>query len=82
VEPVRVIRNITRLSGFEEGDPQPFIECVQSIFPVSGVGTQVTPGTVIEYEVPDMYGRPWAELWEQYQEEGMQKPERDDIFSF
>jgi len=82
VEPVRIIRNITRLSGFEEGDPQPFIECVQSIFPISGAGTPVSPGTVIEYEVPDMYGRPWAELWEQYREEGMQKPESDDIFSF
>ena len=82
VEPVRIIRNITRQSGFEEGDPQPFIECVQSIFPISGIGTPVSPGTVIEYEVPDMYGRPWAKLWEQYREEGMQKPQEEDIFKF
>jgi len=82
VEPVRIIRNITRQSGFEEGDPQPFIECVQSIFPISGIGTPVSPGTVIEYEVPDMYGRPWATLWEQYHEEGMQKPTVEDIFKF
>jgi hypothetical protein len=82
VEPVRIIRNITRLSGFEEGEPQPFIECVQSIFPISGVGTPVAPGTVIDYKVPDMYGRPWAQQWEQYHEEGMQKPQGDDIFSF
>jgi len=82
VEPVRIIRNITRQSGFEQGDPQPFIECVQSIFPISGIGTPVSPGTVIEYEVPDMYGRPWAKLWEQYREEGMQKPQEEDIFKF
>ena len=82
VEPVRIIRNITRQSGFEEGDPQPFIECVQSIFPISGIGTPVSPGTVIEYEGPDMYGRPWATLWEQYHEEGMQKPTVEDIFKF
>ena len=82
VEPVRIIRNITRQSGFEQGDPQPFIECVQSIFPISGIGTPVSPGTVIEYEVPDMYGRPWATLWEQYHEEGMQKPTVEDIFKF
>ena len=82
VEPVRIIRNITRQSGFEEGDPQPFIECVQSIFPISGIGTPVSPGTVIEYEVPDMYGRPWATLWEQYHEQGMQKPTVEDIFKF
>jgi hypothetical protein len=36
---------------------------------------------VIEYEVPDMYGRPWAQIWEQYWEQGMERPE-EDIFSF
>jgi hypothetical protein len=29
-----------------------------------------------------MYGRPWAHIWEKYWEEGMQKPEDEDIFSF
>ena len=37
-----------------------FIDCVQTIFPVDGKATPVAPGTVIQYEVPDMYGRPWA----------------------
>jgi len=82
VEPVRVIRNITRQSGFEEGNPQPFIECVQSIFPMKGSPTPVSPGDVIEYEVPDMYGRPWANIWEQYWEDGMERPQEEDIFSF
>jgi hypothetical protein len=82
VEPVRIVRNYVKSSGFEEGDPYVFIDCVQTIFPVEGRSTPVTPGTVIEYEVPDMYGRPWAHIWEKYWEEGMQKPEDEDIFSF
>jgi len=82
VEPVRIIRNIVRLSGFEEGDPQPFIECVQSIYPVEGIATPVSPGAVIEYEVPDMYGRPWTHIWEKYWETGMEPPQKKDIFSF
>ena len=44
--------------------------------------TPVSPGQVIEYEVPDMYGRPWAHIWEKYWEQGMEKPETEDIFSF
>jgi hypothetical protein len=27
---------------------------------VPRLGAAVTPGTKIEYEMPDMYGRPWA----------------------
>jgi hypothetical protein len=42
----------------------------------------VSPGTVIDYEVLDMYGRPWAYLWEKYFEQDMEKPEEEDIFSF
>jgi len=82
IEPVRIIRNIQKISGFEQGDPQPFIECVQTIYPLKGRSTPVTPGTTIELEVPDMYGRPWARIWEQYWEEGMDRPAADDIFSF
>jgi hypothetical protein len=71
-----------RLSGFEQGDPQPFIECVQTIFPIKGASTPVTPGTAIELEVPDMYGRPWARIWEEYWEEGLERPQEEDVFSF
>ena len=81
VEPVRIIRNLVKETGFAEAEPYVFIECVQSIFPVDGRATPVPPGSVIEYEVPDIYGRPWAHIWEQF-EEGMEKPEKEDIFSF
>ena len=43
---------------------------------------QDAPGTVIEYTVPDMYGRPWAETWQRYHEQGMTPPSDDDIFDF
>jgi hypothetical protein len=82
VEPVRIIRNYLKTSGFEEGEPYVFIECVQTIFPIDGVATPVSPGSVIEYKVPDMYGRPWAQIWEEHHEEGMERPETEDIFSF
>jgi hypothetical protein len=82
VEPVRIVRNHVKTTGYEQGDPYVFIDCVQTIFPIEGRSTPVSPGTVFEYEVPDMYGRPWADIWEKYWEEGMERPDSEDIFSF
>ena len=83
VQPIRVVRNLQRQSALKEGAPYQFIECVQSIFNVDGVATPVAPGEVIDYEVPDIYGRPWSQNWRKYHEQGMQAPaEADDIFSF
>jgi len=83
VEPVRIVRSLAKTSGFGEGDPFEFIECTQTIFPIDGTATPVSPGQVIDYEMPDMLGRPWAEIWEQYWEQGMEQPEdEEDIFSF
>lgn len=80
VQPIRIVRNLLKQSGFEQGDPYTFIECVQTIFPREGRPTPVPPGTVIPYEVPDMYGRPWAHLWEEYFEKGMERPKQADPF--
>jgi len=83
VEPIRIIRNYRRLSGFEEGDPYTYIECVPTIYPVKGHATPVSPGAVIEYEVPDMFGRPWAQMWEKYFEQGMKRPDdSENLFNF
>ncbi len=82
VEPVRMVRNLDRIGGFAEGDPYTFIECTPSIYPLGGLATPVSPGTVIEYTVPDMFGRPWAEIWREHHEQGMERPEEEDIFSF
>jgi hypothetical protein len=82
VEPIRIIRNLYKISSFREESPFVFIECTPTIYPVDGLATPVAPGTVIDYEVPDMYDRPWARIWERYHEQGMQRPAPVDIFSF
>ncbi|HZL96035.1 MAG TPA: hypothetical protein VFB99_20425, partial [Vicinamibacterales bacterium] len=82
VEPIRVIRTLERTSGFEAGEPYTFIECVQTIFPVDGRAKPVIAGTVIPFKVPDMYGRPWAKIWEEYHEKGMQRSEEKVISPF
>jgi hypothetical protein len=81
-EPIRIVRNLQRISGFDEGDPFQFIECIPQMFPVNGRATPAAPGTAVEYKVPDMYGRPWAQIWQEYHEAGMERPKGDDIFSF
>ena len=85
VEPVRIVRNLHKINNFTDPDQTPytFIECVQTIFSIDGINSPLTPGAVIEYEVPDMYGRPWATIWERYFEQGMSRPDPDeDLFSF
>lgn len=83
VEPIRIVRNLEKQSELSEGVPYQFIECVQSIFNIDGVATPVAPGEVIEYKVPDMYGRPWAQNWQEFHEEDMESGEESaDIFSF
>jgi hypothetical protein len=84
VEPVRIILRLMKRADFNDPKADPFVytECVQTIYPVDGTATPVTPGRVLEYEVPDMYGRPWAHIWDEFWEQGMQKPEQADIFDF
>ncbi len=82
VEPVRMVRNLDKQSGLQAGAPFQFIECLPGIFTINGRATPVPPGTVVAHKVPDMFGRPWAAIWEEFHEQGMQRPEADDIFSF
>jgi len=81
-EPIRIVRNLQRLSGLDEGAPFTFIECLPQMYPVGGRATPASPGATVEYKVPDMYGRPWGAIWEEYHEAGMERPENDDIFTF
>ena len=85
VDPIRIVRNFRKINDFTDADETPytFIECVQTIFSVDGKNSPLTPGSKIEYEMPDMYGRPWAAIWERYFEEGMEKPDAtEDLFNF
>ena len=51
---------------------------------MEGINTPVAPGTVVELEVPDIYGRPWDAIWQKYFEQGMSRPQEDneDLFDF
>jgi hypothetical protein len=82
VEPIRIVRNFQKLGSIRTQTPYVYIECVQTIFPVNGRATPLTPGSRFDYEVPDIYGRPWAKTWEEYYEKGMKKPEDPDFFTF
>jgi hypothetical protein len=82
VEPLRIVRNFNRLSDMDQGDPYVFIDCVQTLFPINGIAQPMTPGTVFDFEMPDMFGRPWAQIYEKYHEQGMERPENEDLFNF
>ena len=79
---LRMDRKLVKLHDFDEGEPYAFVECVPTIFPVKGSSTPLSPGAVFEYEVPDIYGRPWAHNWRKYWERGMEVPQQDDLFKF
>jgi hypothetical protein len=84
-EPVRIVRNFNKINSYTDADETPyaFIECVQTIFNVNGHNSPLTPGSKVEYEMPDMYNRPWAKIWEENFEQGMTKPEvNEDLFNF
>ncbi len=75
VEPVRILWHRNYQQGWDTAGRLGFAECTRRLYPVDGFATQVAPGEVIEYRVPDMFGRPWAQIWEEFFEEGMQRPE-------
>jgi hypothetical protein len=82
VEPIRIVRDFVKLSDLDEGDPYVFTQCLQTIYPQNGRATPVAPPATIQYDVLDMYDRPWAQIWEKYWEQGMSRPEPEDIFTF
>jgi hypothetical protein len=83
VAPLRLDVIYTHRAGPASDMRYQWKECQQSLFNVDGRLQPLKPGTVIEYTIPDWYDRPWARVWEEYFEEGMQRPEVDeDIFDF
>ena len=82
VEPLRQVRTYLKTSDFSASDPFVFIECVATLLPVDGKATAVSPGQLVPYRVPDMYGRPWAQNVEQNFEKDMEKPKEADLFQF
>jgi hypothetical protein len=80
VEPVRIVQDWDRLSDLHEGDPFVIMECIPQSVPIDGHTTPVTPGSTVQYTVPDIFGRPWAQIWERYHEQGMDRPRRGGRF--
>jgi hypothetical protein len=74
VEPVRIVHLLDKQNTAQTGDPFTIMECIPQSFPVEGHTTPMVPGQTFDYRVPDIFGRPWAEIWERYHEEGMQRP--------
>ena len=52
-------------------------ECTRPLYPVDGYATQIAPGQVIQYRVPDMLDRPWAKIWEEFFEKNMDRPKEE-----
>jgi hypothetical protein len=82
VQPLRIIQVHIRTGDLDKVDPFIYARCMQTIFPVEGRAKPVSPGTTIPYTVPDLYGRPWAEIWEKHFEKGMKRPAREGLFDF
>ncbi len=75
VQPVRILHLLDKQRELNEGEPMTMMECIPQSFPIDGHATPVVPGQTIEYRVPDIFGRPWADIWQHYHEQGMQRPQ-------
>lgn len=82
VEPLRLVQVHIKTGELDEVPPFIYARCIQTIFPVEGRPQPLSPGVTIDYTVPDMFGRPWAEIWERYFEEGMERPTDESLFDF
>jgi hypothetical protein len=81
-EPLRLVQVHIKTGEIDEVAPFIYARCIQTIFPVDGRPQPLSPGVTIEYTVPDMFGRPWAQIWERYFEDGMERPEGESLFEF
>lgn len=83
VAPLRLEALYLYLDGPQSERRYQWKECQQSLWNVDGRLQPVAPGTVIEYRVPDWFDRPWARIWEEHFEQGMQRPAADEsLFEF
>ena len=77
VEPVRLLWRRSYGESWSTAPQLGNTECTRPMYPIDGRATPVAPGEVIEFRVPDMTTRPWAEAWELYFEQGMDRPQED-----
>jgi hypothetical protein len=82
VDPVRIVHYWDKVRGADEGDPIVFSQCIPGIFPIDGIAMPISPGSTFEYTLPDLFGRPWAAIWERDHEQGMERPKETALFGF
>jgi hypothetical protein len=82
VQPLRVVNRWEKTFELNEGNPFEWRECNQGLFPIGGRATPVAPGTTIDFTVPDLFNRPWAQIWTEFFEQDMERPEKEALFGF
>ena len=76
-QPVRILWHRNYQEGWGTADRLGWAECTRALYPIDGFATQVAPGQVIEFRVPDMFDRPWAQIWEENFEQNMDRPKKE-----
>ncbi len=76
-QPVRILWFRNYQESWATADRLGWAECVRALYPIDGYATQVAPGQVIPFKVPDMLDRPWARIWEDNFEKNMDKPKHE-----
>jgi hypothetical protein len=76
-QPVRILWHRNYQQGWATADRLGWAECTRSLYPIDGFATQVAPGQVIPFKVPDMFDRPWAKIWEDNFEQDMDRPKEE-----
>jgi len=77
VQPLRVRDRFLRRAEAGDADARyTFIECLSNIKNVKGRPVQITKG---DPDFIDYYGRPWAQNWEKWFEQGWEKPDSDAV---
>jgi hypothetical protein len=76
-QPVRILWHRNYEEGWDTADRLGWAECTRALYPIDGFATQVAPGQVIEFRVPDMFDRPWAQIWEENFEQNMDRPKKE-----
>jgi hypothetical protein len=84
VEPVRLIEYWEKTQELNEGYPFDWRKCIQTLFPINGLQTPAAVGATIQYTLPNMSGRPWADVWAASEEKmpGRPKFDRNDVPGF
>ncbi len=76
-QPVRLIERYLRIAAPDSQQARfTFIECLSNIKNVNGHPKQLTKN---DPDFVDYYGRPWAQVWDKWYEQGWEKPDSEEV---